>query len=194
AYGNKGSGKTYTMEGAPDNRGVIYRTIEELFRMIEERKDNFVYCLKLSAVAIQNEIVIDRLNDDVATTYTSSTTVLPQIEVSNNVTKLECTHAEKQSQVIISVQVTGKNRIVDLCSIGKLHFVDLGESSHFFSKGDQTQSLSILDNILIAITQQGTDVPYCNNALASLLQDSIGNIFNNLFFYIINHYIVFISL
>ncbi|CAN1131727.1 Kinesin-like protein KIN-14S, partial [Linum perenne] len=36
AYGQTGTGKTFTMEGTPENRGVNYRTLEELFRISEE--------------------------------------------------------------------------------------------------------------------------------------------------------------
>ncbi|RVW19645.1 Kinesin-like protein KIN-14S [Vitis vinifera] len=31
AYGQTGTGKTFTMEGTPENRGVNYWTLEELF-------------------------------------------------------------------------------------------------------------------------------------------------------------------
>jgi kinesin family protein C2/C3 len=31
AYGQTGTGKTFTMEGSPENRGVNYRTLDELF-------------------------------------------------------------------------------------------------------------------------------------------------------------------
>ncbi|CAA2984408.1 Kinesin-like protein KIFC3 [Olea europaea subsp. europaea] len=37
AYGQTGTGKTYTMEGMPENRGVNYRTLEELFKVCNDR-------------------------------------------------------------------------------------------------------------------------------------------------------------
>ncbi|CAM8984636.1 unnamed protein product [Rhodiola kirilowii] len=33
AYGQTGTGKTFTMEGTSENRGVNYRTLKELFRL-----------------------------------------------------------------------------------------------------------------------------------------------------------------
>jgi kinesin family protein C2/C3 len=30
-YGQTGTGKTFAMEGSPENRGVNYRTLDELF-------------------------------------------------------------------------------------------------------------------------------------------------------------------
>ena len=38
AYGQTRTGKTFTMEGTESNRGVKYRTLEELFNIAEERK------------------------------------------------------------------------------------------------------------------------------------------------------------
>lgn len=36
-YGATGSGKTYTMSGTPDNPGVIYLLIKDLFAAIADR-------------------------------------------------------------------------------------------------------------------------------------------------------------
>ena len=35
AYGQTGSGKTYTMQGTPDQEGIIFRAIDHLFDEIE---------------------------------------------------------------------------------------------------------------------------------------------------------------
>jgi kinesin family member C2/C3 len=43
AYGQTGSGKTYTMNGPKNDRGVFYKSINEIFRMMEERKDTITY-------------------------------------------------------------------------------------------------------------------------------------------------------
>lgn len=39
-----GSGKTYTMEGTPEDPGVIHRVCYDLFRRISERADRCVSC------------------------------------------------------------------------------------------------------------------------------------------------------
>ncbi|GJZ83169.1 kinesin-like protein KIN-14S [Tanacetum coccineum] len=36
AYGQTGTGKTFTMEGTAENRGVIYRTLEKLFSYLKK--------------------------------------------------------------------------------------------------------------------------------------------------------------
>ncbi|CAI8615465.1 unnamed protein product [Vicia faba] len=61
AYGQTGTGKTFTMEGTPDNRGVNYRTLEELFRISEERQGTIKYELLVSMLEVYNEKIRDLL-------------------------------------------------------------------------------------------------------------------------------------
>ncbi|XP_071699078.1 kinesin-like protein KIN-14S [Rutidosis leptorrhynchoides] len=64
AYGQTGTGKTFTMEGTAENRGVNYRTLEELFRVSEERSDIMKYQLFVSMLEVYNEKIKDLLVDD----------------------------------------------------------------------------------------------------------------------------------
>ncbi|XP_073265178.1 kinesin-like protein KIN-14S isoform X1 [Populus alba] len=50
AYGQTGTGKTFTMEGSPENRGVNYRTLDELFRVSQERSGIMRYGLFVSMI------------------------------------------------------------------------------------------------------------------------------------------------
>ncbi|KAB1202262.1 Kinesin-4 [Morella rubra] len=61
AYGQTGTGKTFTMEGTPENRGVNYRTLEELFRISEERSGVMRYGLFVSMLEVYNEKIQDLL-------------------------------------------------------------------------------------------------------------------------------------
>ncbi|KAL5566090.1 hypothetical protein UlMin_029254 [Ulmus minor] len=63
AYGQTGTGKTFTMEGTPENRGVNYRTVEELFRISEERGGVMRYELFVSMLEVYNEKIRDLLWD-----------------------------------------------------------------------------------------------------------------------------------
>eukprot|EP01083_Nonionella_stella_P270925 917661_1 len=40
AYGQTGSGKTYTMEGIISNPGVIYKSFDELFKLLNNNNNN----------------------------------------------------------------------------------------------------------------------------------------------------------
>ena len=61
AYGQTGTGKTFTMEGTEEARGVNYRTLEELFRVIRERQGMFKYDLTVSVLEVYNEQIRDLL-------------------------------------------------------------------------------------------------------------------------------------
>ncbi|KAG9440162.1 hypothetical protein H6P81_020327 [Aristolochia fimbriata] len=61
AYGQTGTGKTFTMEGTERNRGVNYRTLEELFKIANERKETFSYQISVSVLEVYNEQIRDLL-------------------------------------------------------------------------------------------------------------------------------------
>ncbi|KAK3022736.1 hypothetical protein RJ639_045601 [Escallonia herrerae] len=61
AYGQTGTGKTFTMEGTEENRGVNYRTLEELFRIAKERTETFTYNISVSVLEVYNEQIRDLL-------------------------------------------------------------------------------------------------------------------------------------
>ncbi|MBA0619333.1 hypothetical protein Godav_028522 [Gossypium davidsonii] len=63
AYGQTGTGKTFTMEGTPENRGVNYRTLEELFRVAGERGGVMKYELFVSMMEVYNEKIRDLLGE-----------------------------------------------------------------------------------------------------------------------------------
>ncbi|XP_047316824.1 kinesin-like protein KIN-14S [Impatiens glandulifera] len=64
AYGQTGTGKTFTMEGIPGNRGVNYRTLENLFRISNERRGVMRYELYVSMLEVYNEKIRDLLEEN----------------------------------------------------------------------------------------------------------------------------------
>lgn len=61
AYGQTGSGKTHTMEGPGEDPGINFRTMQELFRVINsERKASHSHAISASIVEIYNEQVRER--------------------------------------------------------------------------------------------------------------------------------------
>ncbi|KAI3947610.1 hypothetical protein MKX01_034275, partial [Papaver californicum] len=67
AYGQTGTGKTFTMEGPDHNRGVNYRTLEELFKRARERSETFTYSISVSVLEVYNELIRDLLATSPAT-------------------------------------------------------------------------------------------------------------------------------
>ena len=61
AYGQTGTGKTFTMEGIEGARGVNYKILEELFRTIKEREVIFLYEVTVSVLEVYNEQIHDLL-------------------------------------------------------------------------------------------------------------------------------------
>lgn len=61
AYGQTGTGKTFTMEGSVANRGVNYRTLEELFNVAAQRKGEVNYAISVSVMEVYNEQIRDLL-------------------------------------------------------------------------------------------------------------------------------------
>lgn len=64
AYGQTGTGKTFTMEGTPENRGVNYRALEELFRSSKERGSSEKHEFSVSMLEVYNEKIRDLLADN----------------------------------------------------------------------------------------------------------------------------------
>lgn len=64
AYGQTGTGKTFTMEGTSENRGVNYRTLEQLFKVSQERSEIMKYELFVSMLEVYNEKIRDLLVED----------------------------------------------------------------------------------------------------------------------------------
>lgn len=61
AYGQTGTGKTFTMEGSEQDRGVNYRTLEQLFKISDERKETLSYKISISVLEVYNEQIRDLL-------------------------------------------------------------------------------------------------------------------------------------
>ena len=61
AYGQTGTGKTFTMEGTEGARGVNYRILEELFRLTKERQKLNRYKVSVSVLEVYNEQIRDLL-------------------------------------------------------------------------------------------------------------------------------------
>ncbi|KAG0679062.1 kinesin-like protein Klp5 [Pichia californica] len=61
AYGATGCGKTYTITGTPDNPGIIFLAVKELFTRIENQNEKDI-SVQVSYLEIYNETIKDLLN------------------------------------------------------------------------------------------------------------------------------------
>ncbi|XP_061886760.1 kinesin-like protein KIF18A isoform X1 [Entelurus aequoreus] len=61
AYGATGSGKTHTMLGTQTERGVMYRTMKELFKRMDDVKEEKEFAVAVSYLEVYNEQIRDLL-------------------------------------------------------------------------------------------------------------------------------------
>lgn len=204
AYGQTGSGKTYTMEGYPTDRGVNYRTLDELFSIIHDRREDYTYEVKVAVMEIYNETIMDLLSKDKQRLevkmagqvsvpgLTTVTVTSPQqvIETLSRGYKIRSVGANNinadssRSHCIVSVYIEGINHVSKQKISGKLHLIDLAGSERLKrteTTGDRlkeslaiNKSLSSLGDVITALAAKKPHVPYRNSKLTSLLQDSLG--------------------
>ncbi|XP_054474365.1 kinesin-like protein KIF18A [Anoplopoma fimbria] len=61
AYGATGAGKTHTMLGAQNEPGVMYRTMTELFKRMDDAKEEKEFAVAFSYLEVYNETIRDLL-------------------------------------------------------------------------------------------------------------------------------------
>ncbi|KAI7745306.1 hypothetical protein M8C21_017227 [Ambrosia artemisiifolia] len=207
AYGQTGTGKTFTMEGTEGNRGVNYRTLEELFKTAKERIDTFTYDISVSVLEVYNEQIRDLL-----TTSSSKKLEIKQAsEGLHNIPGLVEAKVENIQQVwnvlragssaravgsnnvnehssrshcMLCIMVKAKNLINGECTRSKLWLVDLAGSERLGkteAQGERlkeaqniNRSLSALGDVISALANKSSHIPYRNSKLTHLLQDSLG--------------------
>ncbi|KAL2628647.1 hypothetical protein R1flu_013333 [Riccia fluitans] len=156
AYGQTGTGKTFTMEGTPENRGVNYRTLEELFHVADQRRGQFNYEICVSVLEVYNEQIRDLLAPPaeldhpvkkleirqvaegghhvpglVEAQVHSMTQVWDVLQSGSSARAVESTNSNEhssRSHCMLCVMVKGQNLITGECTRSKLWLVDLAGS------------------------------------------------------------------
>ncbi|KAG9439362.1 hypothetical protein H6P81_019527 [Aristolochia fimbriata] len=212
AYGQTGTGKTFTMEGTEDARGVNYRTLEELFRIIDERKGVFKYDISVSVLEVYNEQIRDLLMSAsqpgaaakrleikqvaegvhhvpglVEANVHNMNEVWDVLQTGTNARAVGSTNANEhssRSHCLHCVMVKGQNLINGESTRSKLWLVDLAGSERIAKtevQGDRlkeaqniNRSLSALGDVISALSNKNSHIPFRNSKLTHLLQDSLG--------------------
>ncbi|KAJ0978569.1 hypothetical protein J5N97_014043 [Dioscorea zingiberensis] len=196
AYGQTGSGKTFTMSGPKDlneqSQGVNYRALSDLFFLSEQRRDMFCYEIAVQMIEIYNEQVRDLLNrlnvpsaNLVPVSSTSDVIELMYIGQKNRaVGATALNDRSSRSHSCLTVHVQGRDMTSGAVLRGCMHLVDLAGSERV-DKSEVTgerlkeaqhinKSLSALGDVIAALAQKSSHVPYRNSKLTQLLQDSLG--------------------
>ncbi|XP_013714773.2 kinesin-like protein KIN-14Q isoform X2 [Brassica napus] len=212
AYGQTGTGKTFTMEGTPENRGVNYRTLKNLFEITKERENRYSYEISVSVLEVYNEQIRDLLVPASQNASTAKRFEIRQVNEGNHhvpglvearVTSIEevwdvlktgsnaravgkttANEHSSRSHCIHCVMVKGENLLTGECTKSKLWLVDLAGSERVAKtevQGERlketqsiNKSLSALGDVIYALANKSSHIPFRNSKLTHLLQDSLG--------------------
>ncbi|KAD4584676.1 hypothetical protein R6Q59_036491 [Mikania micrantha] len=187
AYGQTGTGKTFTMEGTEQNRGVNYRTLEALFDTVDERKDIFSCMISISVLEVYNEQIRDLLATSraskklevrqasegshhvpgiVEAKVENISEVWNALQAGNNARAVGSNNVNdhsSRSHCMICITVRAKNLINDECTKSKLWLVDLAGSERLAKTDVQGDRLKEAQNINRSLSALGDVI----SALAS---------------------------
>uniref|UniRef100_A0A914RC63 Kinesin-like protein n=1 Tax=Parascaris equorum TaxID=6256 RepID=A0A914RC63_PAREQ len=199
AYGQTGTGKTYTMEGEHDpegsyswkddpQMGIIPRALMQIFTELDQQEVE-EYSVRVSYVELYNEELNDLLSRSEHSQGSVIITGLEEIAVRERdevydllrrgadkrktaATFLNSTSSRSHSVFTVTV-VIRENSIggEELMKQGKLHLVDLAGSENI---GNINQSLLTLGRVIKALTSGAGHIPYRESKLTRILQDSLG--------------------
>lgn len=211
AYGQTGTGKTYTTEGwceSVEFRGILPRMVEEVFSFVANaQKSGGFFTVRISYLQIYNEIVSDLLNPEqthlmiredkkrgVFCPGLSEWEVRSLQHVISLIRKGSANRARaatrlndesSRSHALFTLIVEQEDKQQGQLKVGKLNLVDLAGSERLRVCGHNgatriketaniNQSLSVLGNVISALTEHRHHVPYRDSKLTRLLADSLG--------------------
>ncbi|XP_021732678.1 kinesin-like protein KIN-14Q isoform X3 [Chenopodium quinoa] len=183
AYGQTGTGKTFTMEGTEDARGVNYRTLAELFEIMSERQKLFQYEICVSVLEVYNEQIRDLLASGTQPSVASKRLEIRQasegvlhvpglieahvsnireawdvLQTGSNARAVGSTNANEhssRSHCIHCVMVKGHNLLTGECTRSKLWLVDLAGSERIAKTEAQGERLKEAQNINKSLSALG---------------------------------------
>ncbi|XP_053762131.1 kinesin-like protein KIFC3 isoform X4 [Panthera pardus] len=180
AYGQTGAGKTYTMEGTPENPGINQRALQLLFSEVQEKASDWDYTITVSAAEIYNEVLRDLLGqepqekleirlcpDGSGQLYVPGLTEfrVQSVEDINKVFEFGHTNRtteftnlnehSSRSHALLIVTVRGVDCSTGLRTTGKLNLVDLAGSERVGKSGAEGSRLREAQHINKSLSALG---------------------------------------
>ncbi|KAF5296181.1 hypothetical protein FQA39_LY12635 [Lamprigera yunnana] len=200
AYGQTGTGKTYTMGSDPKTStdpGFILRTLEEIFGYQEKCPELTVF---ISFYEIYNEKVFDLLNSGKTSLTVKDFKIegLNQIKVDNSVAAQNLLNIGSRNRHIggtkLNMSSSRSHGIFTIfCNIQnekfgsntKLNLVDLAGSENARKTGNEgsqfqegvniNKSLFNVGHVIRALSTNSSHIPYRDSMITTILRDSLNN-------------------
>ena len=180
AYGQSGSGKTYSMYGSDiydeDKMGIIPRIILEIFNFVEKSDDNITFQFKMSILQIYKENIFDLLTgesnlkikespvrgiyvDKLTEVYVDSfDTFMEYVELSQEnrfVSETGLNNTSSRSHSILIFEVTQNLKNQNFSKKGTLNLVDLAGSEKISKTGAVGETLEEAKKINLSLSALG---------------------------------------
>uniref|UniRef100_A0A670K1L2 Kinesin-like protein n=1 Tax=Podarcis muralis TaxID=64176 RepID=A0A670K1L2_PODMU len=203
AYGQTSSGKTHTMEGKlhdPQLMGIIPRIAQDIFNHIYSMDENLEFHIKVRAWIKKKR---DEVNITIYTMtnalfffppqgcterFVSSPEeildVIDEGKSNRHVAVTNMNEHSSRSHSIFLINIKQENMETEQKLSGKLYLVDLAGSEKVSKTGAEgavldeakniNKSLSALGNVISALAEGTSYVPYRDSKMTRILQDSLG--------------------
>ncbi|KAK6147232.1 hypothetical protein DH2020_018144 [Rehmannia glutinosa] len=190
AYGQTGTGKTYTMEGEckrskggpngglPPEAGVIPRAVKQIFDTLESQ--NAEYSVKVTFLELYNEEITDLLAPEDLSRVAQEDKQKKQLPLMEDGKGGVLVRGLEEEIVTSATTHEGE----ELIKCGKLNLVDLAGSENISRSGARegrareageiNKSLLTLGRVISALVEHLGHVPYRDSKLTRLLRDSLG--------------------
>jgi len=191
AYGQSGSGKSYSMIGVPSKLGIIYRGLQDFFNQKKNTPKDEKVELELSFTEIYNDQIIDLLN--IASTNKLRVRADRRTGMYIQGLTIHAVSSYEQSLMVISTAL--RNRILAnrICSsLCRSHFmctmylrkITLDEFGTRFVTDSTVNLIDLagcesrversskaLRNVIMALSQSESFIPYRSSVLTNLLRE-----------------------
>ena len=180
AYGQSGSGKTFTMYGNDiydeNAKGIIPRVVEEIFKRVEKSDRNIDFQIKLSVLEIYKEVMYDLFTqennlriienkekgiyiENLTEVYLSSIEeFFNYVELSQKnrkVAETKLNHNSSRSHCIMILEVVQNDKKEKIIKKGTLNLVDLAGSEKVSKTGAVGETLEEAKKINLSLSTLG---------------------------------------
>ncbi|XAR53651.1 Plus-end-directed kinesin ATPase [Bertholletia excelsa] len=201
AFGARGSGKTYTIQGTEENQGLATLAIAELLSVAEEIEKSVaisiyevfqdrVYDLidpahpEVQVLEAHGKIKLKGLYQGFVKSAPEFHTLYSTVCNSSQAKPKMPAELPRRSHKGLIIYALSKNGSSDTKLLGKINFVDLAGYEDIRRKSSEglnlaesskiNKSLYALQNVVYALNANETHVPYRESKLTRMLQDSFG--------------------